>query len=70
MALEKELALYEKMYPVWLNQFHGKWALICGEEYDTWCCYDDALKVGYQKYGLTPFLVKQITVKIPTLVTL
>jgi hypothetical protein len=60
MALEKELEVFRKMYPIWLNQFHGRFALIHGEEFDTWCCYDDAMKVGYQKYGLEPFLVKRI----------
>jgi hypothetical protein len=60
MALEKEMQTYERELPNLLQQ-EGKFALIHGVEvggvYDT---YEDALKAGYEKYGLGPFLVKRI----------
>ena len=59
-SLEKELALYKELKPALLRDHRGEWALISGTEVDTWHCYADAIKVGYQKFGLNPFLVKRI----------
>lgn len=60
MALEKETQTYERELANLLQQ-EGKFALIHEDEvggvYDT---YEDALKGGYEKYGLGPFLVKRI----------
>jgi hypothetical protein len=60
MALERELAVYnEHLIDLLVNE--GKYILIRHEEisgpFET---YDDALEAGYAKYGLVPFLVKQI----------
>ncbi len=60
MALEKELALYKELKPALLRDHRGEWVLISGTEFDTWHCYSDAIKIGYQKYGLNSFLVKRI----------
>ena len=39
----------------------GKFVVISGKDVlGTFSAYDDALKVGYERCGLTPFLVKQI----------
>jgi len=61
MALEKELATYKRKLPELKGQ-EGKYALIHGDEFvDTFSSYEDAMKEGYSKYGVTvPFLVKQI----------
>ena len=60
MALEKELATYHANLPE-LKAQAGKYVLIHGEEViDTFSAYDDALKEGYEKFGLEPFLVKRI----------
>lgn len=61
MALEKELATYERLLPTLLSQ-EGKFALIHDETLDgVYDTYEDALKVGYQTVGVDrPFLVKQI----------
>ena len=60
MALEKELATYYKKLPE-LKDSEGKFALIHGDELaDLFSSYDDAIKEGYNRFGLTPFLVKQI----------
>jgi len=60
MPLEKEQETYQRELPKLLT-CAGKFVLIHGDEvagvYDT---YLDALKVGYERYGLAPFLVKQI----------
>lgn len=58
--LETELETYRKALPELLSEA-GKFVLIRGQEvlgiYET---YEDALKVGYDKCGLDPFLVKKI----------
>ena len=60
MALEKELATYEANVGQWADHT-GKFVLIRGEEVvDFFAAYEDAIKAGYQKFGLDPFLVKQI----------
>lgn len=61
MALERELATYERLLPTLLDQ-EGKFVLIHDETLDgVYDTYEDALKVGYQTLGVDrPFLVKQI----------
>jgi hypothetical protein len=60
MALEKELDTYKRKLPE-LTADEGKFALIHGDEViGLFGTYEDALTAGYQKYGLEPFLVKQI----------
>lgn len=59
-ALERELETYQRELPNLLAN-EGKYVVIHDEEvlgfYGT---YEDALQAGYEKYGLKPFLVKQI----------
>jgi hypothetical protein len=60
MALEKELAMYRRKLPE-LKSSEGRFVLIHGDDVvDTYSGYDDAIKEGYGKFGLEPFLVKQI----------
>ena len=60
MALEKELETYKTKLSE-LKAHEGKYVLIQGENVaDMFTSYDDALKEGYKRFGLTPFLVKQI----------
>jgi len=61
MALEQELATYQTKLPE-LKQHDGKFVLIHGDEVCDifFSTYEDALQVGYKRYGLKPFLVKQI----------
>ena len=60
MALEKELETYEKLLPSLVSD-QGKFALIQDSMlvgvYDS---YNDALTIGYEKFGMQPFLVKKI----------
>lgn len=60
MALEKELETYRQKLPE-LAAHEGKYVLIHGDEIvDFFATYEDAIKAGYQKYRLEPFLVKQV----------
>ena len=60
MALEKELATYKAKLPE-LKARAGRYVLIHGDDVvDTYSSYDDALREGYGKFGLEPFLVKRI----------
>ena len=60
MALEKELETYKNKLPE-LKQHEGKFVLIKGEEVvDTFTSYEDAIKEGYKRFKLEPFLVRQI----------
>jgi hypothetical protein len=60
MALEKELATYKSKLPEWKDQ-EGKFVLIHGDQIaDFFSTYEDAIKCGYQKYKMEPFLVKQV----------
>lgn len=60
MALETELLTYEGLKPSLLSE-SGKFAVIAGTKLlGVYSSYEDALKVGYEKCSLTPFLVKKI----------
>lgn len=59
--LELELATYKKLLPTLLAD-EGKFALIVGDELiGVYGTYEDALKAGYEKVQLKPFLVKKIS---------
>lgn len=64
-SLDKEMARYETELAALLQEHENKFAIIKGTDpivtYDT---FDDALNAGYEKYGLEPFLVRQI-VRVP-----
>lgn len=59
--LKHEIERYERELESLLAQ-EGRFAIIHADDpvevVDT---YDDALKVGYEKFGLEPFLVRQIS---------
>ena len=60
MALEKELAVYKQKLPELAEQ-EGKFALVHGEDFvDVYSTYEDAIKEGYNRFKLEPFLVKRI----------
>jgi len=61
MALEKELARFEKSLPEMKAEHEGKFVLVHGDKViDFFDTYDDAINAGYTKFGLDSFLVKQI----------
>jgi len=60
MALEKEIETYNRELPNLLAE-QGKFVVICGDKLiGTFGSYEDALKCGYDKCGLEPFLVKKV----------
>lgn len=60
-TLVTELATYESLLPSLLKD-QGKFALISGDSLlGTFVSYEDALKIGYEKCGVKPFLVKSIS---------
>jgi hypothetical protein len=60
MALEQELQTYKAKLPE-LKASEGKFVLIHGDEVvDVFGTYEDAIKEGYSRFKLEPFLVKQI----------
>jgi hypothetical protein len=59
-VLEKELQTYKDNLPN-LTADEGKFVLIQGDKVvGVYTAYEDAIKAGYEEFGLTPFLVKQI----------
>ena len=62
MVLEQELETYKKNLPEW-SEHHGQYVLIHGDEVvEFYKAYEDALKIGYSRFGLKPFLIKQVAV--------
>lgn len=60
MSLEQELATYKNKLSE-LREHEGKYVLIHGSDVvDFFTSYEDAIKEGYQRFKLEPFLVKQI----------
>jgi hypothetical protein len=59
--LEKELEVYKKNLPSLLGN-EGKFVLVGnGQVAGVFTAYQDALQAGYAKFGMRPFLVKQIS---------
>jgi hypothetical protein len=60
MALEKEVETYNRESAKFADQ-EGRFAVIQGDNVvGIYVSYEDALKIGYEKCGLKPFLVKKI----------
>jgi len=60
-ALDVELARFRDELPNLLKD-EGKFALVKGDQpIETFETYEDALKIGYERFRLEAFLVKQIT---------
>ncbi len=58
--LAKELETFERLRGE-LMKDAGKFALVHGDELaGVFESYADAIRTGYEKFGLSPFLVKQI----------
>lgn len=63
VPLERETATFRRELPALLNDAkkRGKYALVIGDRVDSvWPTVDDALAAGYARFGLDPFLVKEI----------
>jgi hypothetical protein len=63
MPLEIELETFRNLLPSLLKdpKLVGRFVLIHGEAVDSdWATLDDALKAGYARFDLEPFLIKQV----------
>jgi hypothetical protein len=62
MALEQEQAVYQRELSRLLQEGEEhRWVLIHGQEIvSTWDTRRDAVQAGHERFGLTPFLVRQI----------
>ena len=59
--LEKELQTYETKKAELIGKYKGKFALIKnGDFFDVFDTKLDAVRQGYERFGMVPFLVKQI----------
>jgi hypothetical protein len=59
--LHEELETYYKNKQELLGKYNGKYVLIKGKEIiDAYDTQKDAIKVGLDKFGNTPFLVKKV----------
>lgn len=64
MALEREFEAYQNKLrdSEWLAQNQGKYVLVKEDQViQTFDSYGDALQGGYDRFGLDPFLVKQVS---------
>lgn len=64
MALETEMETIHRELPRLLQDVstRGKYVLIHGRECNSiWNTVDEALDAGYDRFGLEPFLVKEVT---------
>ena len=60
-TLQIEMRTYEKHLPEW-QEHEGAYVLIHGTEVNGFFdSYTEALKSGYDTFGLQPFLVKQVS---------
>jgi hypothetical protein len=61
MELDRELEIYSAKLPELLEQHEGEFVLIYGETVaGFFCTHEDAVDAGRQRFGLVPFLVKQV----------
>ena len=64
MALEKELEAYQNQIAdsKWVAQNQGRYVLVKDDKViQAFDSYGDALRGGYDRFGLEPFLVKQVS---------
>lgn len=61
VVLSKELETYEAHKGQLVSDSVGKFVVIKGDDViDTWDTFEDAIKAGYGRFGMEPFLVKHI----------
>jgi hypothetical protein len=65
--LATELATYQRELPRLLSEGEeGRWVLVKGTGViSTWETFNDAIQVGYDRFGQAPFLVQQVLPEQP-----
>ncbi len=63
MALEQEMETFTRELPRLLTEgLGGRFAVVRGDQLaGTWATLTEALDAGYERFGLEPFLVKEVT---------
>jgi hypothetical protein len=65
--LETEIQTYHRVLPELLREHEGQFVLIHGDAVDSyWPTEDAGYEAGCDRFGLEPFLVKQVLRKEPT----
>ena len=65
-SLNREQAVYEANLPRWRPDHEGEHVLISGDEViGFYATRDEALVVGYARFGVMPLLVKQVSPSEP-----
>ena len=65
-GLEREIATYRARLPEFLREHPDQFVLIRGEDViGFWPTFDEALEVGYDRFGLVPLLVKKVRAEEP-----
>ncbi len=66
MAFEIENHFYEKNKSKFLKKYEGKFVTILGNEIGgVYESFEDALNAGYEKFGLSQFMLRKIEKKDP-----
>jgi hypothetical protein len=64
VALEQELETFKRELPrlLQVEENRGKFALVHRDRVNSlWDSIDKALEAGYERFGVDPFLVKEVT---------
>jgi hypothetical protein len=65
-SLNREQAVYEANLSHWLSDHEGEYVLIKGEKVDGFYgSRDEALTVGYARFGIGPLFMKQVSPSEP-----
>jgi hypothetical protein len=68
VVLDEELATYRRELPKMLAAHEGQYALVHGQSVDSfWPTKSEALKAGYERFGLRPFLIKKVEAVEPVI---
>jgi len=66
MALEQELAYFERHLDEWLPIYRGQFVVIKGDELlGSFSTFEEALKAGVGKYGTDAFLIREVSPEAP-----
>lgn len=66
MALEQELAFFERHLSDWLPIYRGQFVVIKGDELlGSFTTLDEAFDAGVRKYGTESFLIREVAPSAP-----
>jgi hypothetical protein len=66
IILDRESAVYDANFRDWLGEHEGEYVLIKGDEVVGFFeARDDAIRTGYERFGVVPIFVKEVTAVEP-----